>query len=101
MMTLKNKTLGNLTDEEWEALCDGCGICCLEKFEDEDTGEIKTTSISCEYLDIKTCRCMIYEDREWLNSDCIKITSDNITEITSLLYFQPEIIKEYFKKLEK
>ena len=53
----KTKTLSEMTSEEWESLCDGCGRCCLVKLEDEDTGKIHFTSLACKLLDRKTCRC--------------------------------------------
>jgi hypothetical protein len=52
----KTKSLHEMTRDEWESLCDSCGICCLEKVEDEETGEIKLTSVSCEFLDTVNCR---------------------------------------------
>ena len=76
----KTKTLEEMTPEQWESLCDGCGICCLEKLEDADTGEIELTSISCEFMDTSNCRCLIYENRTFINSDCIDLTPENTRE---------------------
>ena len=55
--------LAKLTQPEWEALCDGCGKCCLNKLEYEDTGEVEFTRVACKLLDGVTCRCMKYADR--------------------------------------
>lgn len=76
----KTKTLEEMTPKEWESLCDGCGICCLEKLVDADTGEIELTSISCEFMDTSNCRCLIYENRTFINSDCIDLTPENTRE---------------------
>lgn len=72
------KTLAEMTDAEWEALCDGCGRCCLIKLEDEDTGEIMTSDVHCKMLDAETCRCSDYKNRQSHVPDCIKLTADNI-----------------------
>jgi uncharacterized protein len=53
----KKKSLAEMTSEEWEALCDGCGICCMYKIEDEDTGEIELTSVACRFLDLENVTC--------------------------------------------
>lgn len=75
------KTLEEMTEVEWEALCDGCGRCCLIKLEDEDTGEIITSDVRCKLLDGETCRCSDYENRQERVPDCIKVTPDNIATI--------------------
>lgn len=56
-------SLGELTDEEWEALCDGCGRCCLNKLQDEDTGDVFYTSLACQKLDMESGGCGSYANR--------------------------------------
>ena len=70
-----------MTRDEWEALCDGCGICCLQKIEDKDTGEIEFTSVSCQFLDTVNCRCLIYKDRLLAKPDCIVLTPEKLKEL--------------------
>lgn len=67
-----------MSDSEWEALCDGCGRCCLNKLEDWDTGEIHWTSVACTLLDEQTCRCSKYEERQSIVPDCIKLTPESV-----------------------
>ena len=67
-----------LTPEQWEALCDGCGKCCLEKFEDEDTGQIIYSRVACALLDLKTCRCQHYAERAQHMPDCITLTPETL-----------------------
>lgn len=67
------KSLAELSDAEWEALCDGCAKCCLHKLEDEDSGEVFFTSIRCRFLDEQTCRCSDYSRRSQLVSNCIDL----------------------------
>jgi hypothetical protein len=69
----KNKSLEELTSEEWEAVCDRCGLCCLEKLEDEETGEIFYTNIACPLLDTKSCSCRDYENRNRIVKDCLTL----------------------------
>jgi len=70
----KRKSLEEMTDPEWESLCDGCGRCCLVKLEEEDTGKIHFTDLSCTLLDVKACRCSDYSHRHDRVSDCVKLT---------------------------
>lgn len=73
----KRKTLDQLTPEEWESLCDGCGKCCLVKLQDEDSGEIAYTRLHCRLFDPDTCRCADYENRKQHVPDCVFLTPEN------------------------
>lgn len=70
--------LSKLTQPEWEALCDGCGKCCLNKLEYEDTGEIQLTRVACRLLDDETCRCVHYDNRHQFVPDCIVLRPENL-----------------------
>lgn len=76
----KAKTLMELTRREWESLCDGCGVCCLQKLEDRKTGRIDYTNISCYLLDTKRCRCRSYENRMSLVKECLELTPANVAK---------------------
>lgn len=80
----KKKSLSELTPQEWESLCDGCGKCCLAKLEDEDTGEIHWTSVACRLFDAGTCRCSNYANRLATVPDCVQLTPDNVTRLAWL-----------------
>ena len=64
----KRKTLAELDSAEWESLCDGCGLCCLQKLEDEEDGAVYYTRIACRLLDLKTCQCSA--QFKWLPPTC-------------------------------
>ena len=71
----EKRRLDGLSDKDWEALCDGCGHCCMAKFEDEDTGEILYTDVACRLFDDASCRCTDYPHRTQQIADCLNIRS--------------------------
>ena len=73
--------LDQLSGPEWEALCDGCGKCCLHKAEDADTGRIYFTNIGCKLLDLDCARCKDYENRRDHVPDCVKLTPETVGDI--------------------
>ena len=77
----KTKRLDQMSEAEWESLCDGCAKCCLLKLEEEDTGEIAYTRLHCKLLDSETCRCADYADRKKHVPDCVKLTPAQVDEI--------------------
>ena len=68
--------LNTVSPEEWEALCDGCGQCCLHKVEDADSGRVWPTNVACKLLDLKTARCCDYKNRRKYVPDCVRLTPD-------------------------
>ena len=73
--------IDSLSREEWEALCDGCGRCCLHKLEDEDTGEVAYTNVACRLLDTGTAQCSNYRHRKAFVPDCLRLTPDLVRRV--------------------
>ena len=80
----ETKSLEEMSAAEWEAVCDGCGQCCLIKLEDEDTGNIAITRLACKLLDIGSCRCSDYENRRAHVNDCVKLTPEDVRSLSWL-----------------
>ncbi|MCP5433203.1 MAG: YcgN family cysteine cluster protein [Alphaproteobacteria bacterium] len=76
----EEKSLSEMTPAEWEALCDGCALCCLIKLEDEDTGATSYTDIVCQLLDEASCRCSDYPNRSARVPGCVRLTPETIAE---------------------
>ncbi len=77
----RTKALDDMTHEEWESLCDGCGKCCMIRLEDEDTGKIADTNIACKLFDRTGCRCTDYANRCVRVPDCVSLTPDNLASL--------------------
>lgn len=77
----ETKSLREMSPAEWESLCDGCGLCCLVRFEDEDTGAVIPTGVHCKLFDGDLCRCIDYANRKKHVPDCIKLTPGNIEQL--------------------
>ncbi len=78
--------LDSLTPPEWEALCDGCGKCCLNKLEDEDSGQVVFTRVACRLFDDETCRCGQYDIRLQFVPECIVLSPETMDKVG---YFMP------------
>jgi uncharacterized cysteine cluster protein YcgN (CxxCxxCC family) len=82
--SIAEKPLHTLTETEWEALCDGCGKCCLHKLEDENSGQVFYTKVRCRYLEESSCRCSDYTNRSRLVPNCIDLRGVEVASLNWL-----------------
>lgn len=76
--------LATLDRAQWEALCDGCGKCCLHKIEDADTGELYATNVACRLLDRDAGMCSDYKHRHAYVAECVRLSMKNVEDIVWL-----------------
>lgn len=76
--------LAKLDQQQWEALCDGCALCCMHKLEDVDTGDIVYTAVACQLLDLRTCRCSDYLNRTERVAACIDLVPERDSDFMLL-----------------
>jgi uncharacterized cysteine cluster protein YcgN (CxxCxxCC family) len=79
----RTKTLAQMTPDEWESLCDGCGQCCMHKIAQPHRPALKT-SVACRLLDSESCRCRNYARRKKIVRDCVVLTPENVESLTWL-----------------
>lgn len=77
----RRKRLTEMTVAEWESLCDGCGLCCLVRFEEEETGLVTPTRVHCKLFDAGACACSDYANRQQYVPDCVKLTPNNVARL--------------------
>lgn len=73
--------MAEMSRDEWESLCDGCGKCCCIRLEDEDNGAIYITDVVCKLFDSGTCRCTDYPNRSKKVPDCVTLTPENVEHL--------------------
>jgi uncharacterized cysteine cluster protein YcgN (CxxCxxCC family) len=76
--------LRDMSREQWESLCDGCGRCCLHKLEDEYSRNIYYTAVACRLLDPQQCRCTRYGERKELVPECIVLSPEHLGSLSWL-----------------
>lgn len=96
-----SKPMTEMTHEEWESLCDGCGLCCQIRVQDVDTGEIALSNVTCRYLCLESHKCSDYAGRKKNVKDCIKVTPKNIYSLDWLPHTCAYRLVAYGEKLPK
>ena len=90
----QEKSLTQMTRDEWESLCDHCGKCCLMKLQDDSVDEnsegeednqdpnaVYYTDIVCDLFNQNDGSCTDYWNREKLVPTCLRLTQNNLNQI--------------------
>lgn len=72
----RDRSLNQLTEAQWESLCDGCGKCCLQKLQDDEDDTVYYTDVACRYLDADTAQCLDYRQRLHNVPGCLNLTPE-------------------------
>lgn len=72
--------LQEMSDAQWEQICDRCGKCCLIKLQDdeEEGGEVYYTDVACHLFDAEACHCADYKNRLLRVPDCVQLVPGNL-----------------------
>lgn len=76
----EQKTLAEMSPEEWESICDGCAKCCLTQLQDEVSDKLVFTDVACNLLDDQSCRCSDYSNRSKRVPSCVTMNADNVEQ---------------------
>jgi len=77
----QQKSLLEMSHDEWESICDGCAKCCLTQLEDEETNLLVFTDVACDLLDGESCQCTDYPNRSTKVPSCITMNRDNVHKV--------------------
>jgi uncharacterized cysteine cluster protein YcgN (CxxCxxCC family) len=76
-----DKALEALSEAQWEALCDRCGLCCQIRLEDEETGEVALSNAVCKFFDRSAHQCSDYANRQKNVPDCTRVTPETVRDL--------------------
>ncbi len=76
----QRKSLQQMNREEWEQVCDGCGLCCLVRVQDADTDEIYDTNVICRHYDCNQAKCSSYGTRTAIKDGCVQLTPELVRQ---------------------
>jgi len=78
------KRLADMSETEWELLCDHCGRCCLLKIEDEESDKVHFTGVACKLYDLENGGCRDYAHRSRIVPECVVLDIGKVAELESL-----------------